>query len=119
MPDVMTQDAELKIQADCFMWFHNNYPAERKMLFHVQNKAKNAIEGAKFKTLGVVTGVSDFVLILPEGKVAWIEMKDNKGKQSSEQVAFEAKLLIRGHNYYIVRSFEEFKSLVIKLLKLN
>lgn len=85
------------------------------MLFHVQNKARNAIEGSKFKALGVVAGVSDFVLIL-HGSVWFIELKEGDGKQSNEQVTFMAKVEQRRHQYRIVRTFEEFKSLIFAVI---
>lgn len=108
--------AELSLQSDCFKWFHNTFHNERKMLFHVNNKARNAIEGNKFKAMGVVTGVSDFILVLT-GEVVFIELKNSKGRQSEDQASFEAKVLMRGHNYYIVRSLQQFQKLVISLLK--
>lgn len=102
---------ELTLQAQCFQYFHNTYPDHRQMLFHVQNKARNAIEGSKFKAIGVVKGVSDFILILPF-KVVFIELKTELGTQSPDQVTFQAKVSARGHTYKIVRSFEEFKNVI-------
>ena len=110
--------SEARLQSDCFLWFHNSFPAQRQMLFHVQNKARNAIEGNKFKSMGVVRGVSDLILILP-GRVVFIELKVGDGKQSPEQVAFEYKVLSRGHTYWVIRSLVEFQSLVTELLGAN
>lgn len=104
---------ELPIQAKCFQWHWNTYPNERQTLFHVQNKAKNAIEGSKFKAMGVVKGVSDFVLLLYK-EVVFIEMKED-GDQKPEQLSFQLKVEARGHRYFICRSFDEFKELIISL----
>lgn len=106
---------ELVTQSRCFLWFWNNYPEHRKMLFHVQNKARNAIEGNKFKALGVVKGVSDFILVTA-GAVHFIEGKTLTGRQSPDQVDFQNKVTERGHHYHIYRTESEFKTLVISLL---
>jgi len=106
---------EDRIQAECSTWFWNYYPSQRRMLFHVNNKAKNQIEGAKFKAMGVVKGVSDLCLICPNGGMVWIEMKTPKGSQKKEQKDFQAKVEARGHWYVIKRTFEEFQALIIQI----
>lgn len=111
----MTQQTHLsesRLQSDCFTWFHNSFPKHRQMLFHVQNKARNAIEGNKFKAMGVVKGVSDLILILP-GRVIFIELKTESGNQMPEQEAFQRKVTERGHEYYIIRSLKEFQEFVL------
>jgi len=108
------EKVELAMQADCFQWHWNTYPHLRKTLFHVNGKAKNAIEGSKFKAIGVVKGISDFILILPQETV-YIELKTNIGKQSSDQKLFQAQVEDSCQRYFLVRSFEEFKSLINKL----
>ena len=54
----MTED---QLQAQIFQYHWNNYPSERGLLFHVQQKARNAIEGAKFKALSLIAGFSNLV----------------------------------------------------------
>lgn len=105
---------ELAMQADCFQWHWNTYPHLRKTLFHVNGKAKNAIEGSKFKAIGVVRGISDFVLLLP-GETVYIEMKTSVGVQHKEQKEFEMKVRMQGQRYFLIRSFVEFQLLIKKL----
>jgi hypothetical protein len=102
------------MQADCFQWHWNTYPNERRMLYHVQQKAKNAVEGARFKALGVVRGPSDLVLIV-YGMVIFIELKLPGKTQHEEQIDFERKCTERGHLYLIIRSFMAFKYFINKL----
>lgn len=83
-------------------------------MFHVQNKARNDIEGAKFKALGVVGGISDLILVT-EGRVVFIELKTGTGVQSKEQRDFQQKVEARGHSYHIVRTETEFRGLVTSL----
>lgn len=109
-------NSEDQLQAYCFQWFWNNYADHRRMLFHVQQKAKNAIEGARFKAIGVVQGPSDLVFIAPKGVTVFIEMKFEDGKQSKEQVDFEIKLRQREHLYFVVKTFAQFKKLILNFI---
>lgn len=108
--------SEMMLQGQCFQWFWNTYPNLRRTLFHVQQKAMNAIEGSRFKAIGVVKGVSDMILVLPK-KVVFIEFKTTEGKQSAEQIDFEHKVTLLQHEYFICRSFVEFKEFVLSKLK--
>lgn len=109
---------EEQLQSQCTLWFWNEFPTERRMLFHVDNNSYNSIIGAKKRALGVCKGPSDLVLILC-GKVVFIEMKLDSGTQSEEQKDFEEKVKEREHQYVIIRSFEAFKKFVLKKLTEN
>ena len=103
----MTED---QLQAQCFQWHWNTFPHLRRTLFHINQKARNKIEGNKMKAMGVVPGVSDFCNLQPAG-VRWIEMKTETGTQSKDQQAFQEMVEILGMSYHLVRSFNQFKSL--------
>lgn len=105
---------EQQIQTECFIWHWNNYPEERRMLFHADNNSANAIVGNRKKSSGVVKGVSDMVLLTHSG-VAFLEFKTLVGVQSPEQKDFQSKCIERGCTYIIVRSVEQFKNLIQKL----
>lgn len=107
---------EEQLQAECYRWFWNKFIEERQMLFHVDNNSYNGIIGNRKKSLGVVKGISDFIFILPNGRTAFIEMKTEKGYQKPEQREFMHKVCERGHEYYICRSVDQFKTLILKLL---
>lgn len=109
--------SEEQLQAECFQWFTQNfYPDERRMLFHVNNKSKNKIEGNKMKAKGVVRGPSDFIFI-GYGKVSFIEMKLPGETQLPDQIDFQQQVEKRGHKYSLCYSFEEFKKLIYFLIK--
>jgi hypothetical protein len=120
---------EEQMQCEIFQWHWNTYPHLRKTLFHVQQKAKNKIEGARFKAKGVVRGVSDFILICPpdepagtpgrRGKTAYIELKVGGGGQERDQEEFQNQVEEYGcQEYYITWTPEETKALIKKLQKL-
>lgn len=105
---------EHQIQAECFQWHWNTYPLERQMLYHNNNNSVNQIAGNKMKAIGVVAGISDFTLVVDDA-VWFIEMKAEHGKQKPEQVAFQCKVVARGHFYVIIKSPEKFKELIRKI----
>lgn len=107
----MTED---QLQSDCFQWHWNTYPHERGMLFHVNQKARNKIEGNRMKAMGVVPGVSDLIYLRPLiiGPL-YIEMKSENGTQSDEQKRFERIVTEFGYTYVICRSLEHFIELVL------
>jgi hypothetical protein len=104
----MTED---KIQQEIFVYFSQNYPTG--LFFAVPNGgSRNIIEAKRLKNTGVLAGVSDLILILPNSKVLFVEVKMPKGKQSEKQIKFEYKIQYLNHTYAVVRSLSDF----IKLL---
>lgn len=106
----MIESEEEKLQAECFQWHWGTYPHKRRTLFHVQQKARNKMEGSRFKAMGVVKGISDLIMVCP-GKTIYIEMKTATGTQSDEQIDFQRQVEANGQEYYICRSLEQFQSL--------
>jgi len=98
---------EESFQQACIQWFNMQYPKYNKCLFHVQQKARNSIEGAKFKKSGVVSGVSDLILVANSG-VYFIELKTKTGKQSREQASFQKQMEEMGQNYVVIRDIYHF-----------
>ena len=108
--------SEDRLQQECYMWFHNTYFMYRGLLFHVPNGGtRNAREGAKFKTMGVVKGVSDFIFLW-KGDTFFIELKVEGGRQSDDQKRWE--VLVKGErfDYFVVWTFVEFKDLITKII---
>lgn len=111
---------EQQLQASCVQWFHNEPKLIhlRRMLHCNNNNSVNRIAGNVAKAVGVVAGVSDLELILPD-MVVFIELKTIAGKQSPEQIDFMNKVVAMHHHYFIIRTLEEFKELVWKLINLS
>jgi len=100
--------SEEKLQQDIFIWFVNTYPNKRGLLYHNLNNPRNAIQGAKLKTLGLVSGVADMTL-LHEGNAYFFELKTATGKQSKRQKEWEDQVTANKFYYKIIRSLDEFK----------
>lgn len=71
----------------------------------------NAVTGGLDRAMGVVSGVSDCILIW-NGTAHCFEFKTEKGKQSDTQIEFQKKVENEGVSYYIIRSFEQFEGII-------
>ena len=77
-------------------------------VFHVANGGKrNALEALKFKRMGVVSGISDLVCLLPHGKVGFIELKYGKNGMSESQKEFRSFCESNNYPYALCRSVGE------------
>lgn len=108
---------ENELQQKIFMYFNNNYCLKhhnpRSIIFSVPNGGfRNVIEAKKMKLTGTLSGVSDLILILPNGKLLFLELKIEKGVQSASQKEFEQRVNLLGFEYHIIRSIEQFKELI-------
>ena len=112
---------ESKIQSECFIWYNNTFCLKfhnpRGMMFSVPNElgGKNKISTALARSTGLMAGVSDTILILPNSKIIFVEFKTAKGRQSEKQKEFENRIKKHGYDYYIIRSFDEFKKIILDL----
>jgi len=103
---------ESKIQQECLMHFRNTYCLKHHnpqcLMFSVPNEGKNAIEQMRKIQIGLMSGVSDTIIVMPN-RVIFCEFKDDKGKQSPQQIDFQIKVENLGFEYWLVRSLDEFK----------
>ena len=76
--------------------------------FAIPNAGMRSLRtGARMKREGLRAGISDICVILPLGRVAWLEMKSLKGRQSIEQKGFEARCKRLGHAYAVAKTLDE------------
>ena len=118
---VRRQD-EARLQAQCYAWAWNNCPETQKLLFHVENERSdgNMIDGARRKSMGLVPGVSDLILLLPRGRYhgLMIEMKTPIGQQSAAQKEWQKLVEAQGYLYVVCRSLEQFQITINNYLDL-
>lgn len=113
------QHKESELQIQCVRWFAYEYPHLRMLLYHPKNEgtANGRVRGAIAKAEGVVAGVADLILQAPttDGlSCLAIEMKTPTGRQSQEQKLFERYITAANGKYVIVRTFDDFKSIVME-----
>lgn len=114
----MKQD-EHNTQVACVNWFRYQYPNIAKVLFAVPNGGRrDRVTGAKLKAEGAMAGVADMVLLYPTAlyHALCIEFKTKTGRQSDSQKQFAEAVKQFGNAYVIVRSFDEFVSIVEQYL---
>lgn len=68
---------------------------------------RDAATGSMLKKEGVLAGVADLEIIMPN-RVIFVELKNGKaGRQSGEQKWFEREVKCRGIEYYVWRSMDD------------
>lgn len=73
------------------------------------------IEAIGMKAQGVLPGASDLIVIhvtYTGVTLLWIEVKAEAGRQSAEQVDFQARVEALGYMYHIVKSVDQFNALI-------
>ena len=114
-------DEEHRIQVSCVGWFRMKYPHLAARLFAVPNGGRrDGITGARLKEEGVLAGVADLILLVPNADyhALLIEMKTPKGRQSDSQRAWQRA--VAGNDdylYVVVRSLEEFIKVIEEYLQ--
>lgn len=74
----------------------------------IPNGEKRHIRVAsRLKAEGVRRGTPDIFICLPEGRIAWLEMKATNGGLKPEQRAFRDKVLALGHFWASAKSIDE------------
>ncbi|MCZ4244940.1 hypothetical protein [Pedobacter punctiformis] len=106
--------SEVAIQSKAYVNLWNNRPDLRGRVFAINNNSQNSIKGALNKSMGVLPGVADMAFIRSNGAILWIEWKTQLGSQSKQQKEWEHTITQLGHEYVIVRSEDEFLSVIDK-----
>lgn len=130
---IMRNNKESRLQQQCVYWFRVQYPQYARLLTHPINEgsdhtSQDRRRQAIHKAEGTIAGVPDLLLFVPaqyhitlDGHITiethtyhglGIEMKTKTGRQSQEQKDFQKMFDAAGYKYVVVRSLEEFKSIV-------
>jgi len=106
---------EAKVQQEMVVWFRNNYQrkgVDKGIIFSVPNERAGGFMAMKDLLLtGLLSGVSDLIVVL-KGKVIFVEVKNDVGKQSEKQIKFQQQVENLGFKYYLVRNLEDFKKCI-------
>lgn len=106
---------EDNLQMACLRYFDLRFPKLRMALHHSPNGGRrDEREGARFKLMGVRPGFPDLILLFPRGKCPFlgIEMKSARGYQTEHQKEYQRYFESIGARYEIVRTKEQFISVV-------
>ena len=64
------------------------------------------------KLSGMIPGEADCLILLPEGKSLHIELKVGNNTQQPNQVDYQNSIELLGHQYFVVKTIEEFFTIV-------
>lgn len=96
-------EQELQIQVAAFM---DRIPG--LLFWHTPNGGgRSKVEASILKAMGVKPGVPDLIVLLPNGKVGFIELKAGKGVASPAQRQMMGELRARGCPCVEARSLEQ------------
>jgi hypothetical protein len=86
--------------------------------FHVPNGIKVSIAKAmRLKAMGLLSGIPDIIIVMPEEKVLWLEMKKQKGGVvSPNQQAIHHILTAMGHKVLIAKGNKDAKDQLSRIL---
>lgn len=107
------EHSENCLHMHCQKWLVDSGVFNRLLIFHVPNERQGGIGVImKFKRLGVLSGVADYLAFKSTDRKFAIELKDENGTQDKEQEKFQKRWEAAGGQYAIVRTLEEFQGTV-------
>ena len=103
---------ENKIQQEIVKYYRDNHYG-KGIMFSVPNERTGGYVAMKPLLLtGLLSGVSDLIIV-EKGRVLFVEVKTDIGRQSEKQIRFEKQITELGYNYFLVRSLKDFKNILI------
>ena len=104
---------ENQLQQQIIIWYKNNYQIHGKgLIFSVPNGgSRHILEAKTLKSTGQMAGVADLIILKPNGKTIFVELKVEKGIQSEVQKVFQSKVEALGFEYHLIKSLEQFKQI--------
>jgi len=115
---------EDRLQYELVVWFSQRYPELRGHLFEVNNDTYNVKHAIKRRSMGMISGVSDLIFIVPDsGKIAALELKapqsTHKKEHIQNQVDWGAKMVKAGGYYLITSSLHDAEMFIDNLIRNN
>ncbi len=105
------QRNEDKLQCDVVAYLRLVLDLRRYLVAAVRNEAKRSErEGALAKSMGLLPGIPDLVIIGPLCAAYWIELKTDAGKLSAEQEAVRLWMVGNGVPHAICRSVDQVRA---------
>jgi hypothetical protein len=100
--------SEHKLQVQVLDYIKREKATPDIFAFALANAGQRSLRmGARMKAEGLMAGVADLCIVMPLGRVAWLELKSHKGRQSIEQKGFQARCERLGHSYGVAKTEDE------------
>ena len=106
------------LQQKIIIWYKNEYQRHEKgLIFAIPNGgSRNVIEAKKLKATGMMAGVSDLIIMVPN-RIIFLELKTESGIQSEVQKNFQNKVEALGFEYLLIRNLKQYEDLMQTLLE--
>lgn len=109
----MLNKKEDKLQCELVLWYSGIYTSNQDFFFAIRNESKRPMYA---KSVGVVPGVSDMMLLTPFLHFFGIELKAPMSKHSREkinrQIEWGRSLLCRGGSYIMTSDIKLMKNAI-------
>ena len=115
----MRNQREHKLQVACVKWFRFRFPKYKRLLWATPNGGTRiTLEAIKLKKEGVLPGVSDLSIMIPNKKYHgfFIELKVGKNTQTENQKLFQNDVRKMGYKYEVIRNFDTFVDMVTEYM---
>jgi len=113
----MRQQHEAAVQKQIVEYLRAVLP--RAIVAAIPNGAQRTASGRPANAVaGLLPGMPDLVVVLPEGRVIWAEIKSDKGRVSPAQLSIHGQLNALGHVCVVLRSIEDARG-ALKFLKIQ
>lgn len=99
--------SETSLHFDVARYLGMAWPLDLPFTHFPAGERRDERTGGKLKRMGLKAGWPDFQLILPKGRIGFIELKVGDGKLSDEQAEFRRLAIKAGCGYAICRSVDE------------
>lgn len=109
---------EFRLQSKCAQWLWNEHPETRRCFILVDNNSDNTISALQKRAMGMVRGAADTFFYWNK-QLYFLEFKTPTGKQSDHQKLFEEVANIHSNGYVIIRTFDQFKSFILKIIDVD
>jgi hypothetical protein len=85
------------------------------LVWHTPNGGKRSKETARLmKRLGLMPGVFDLTMMLPDGRHVYLEAKVGNNDLNDDQFIFRNELIIRGIPYVVFRSVDDVRDFILQ-----
>jgi hypothetical protein len=100
---------EAKVQKEIVDYIRTVAP--QCMVFAIPNGSQRTATGRPANAVvGFTAGAPDLVVVVPGGRVLWLEVKAEKGRVSDAQLKFHLDLQARSHDIAVVRSLDDVRN---------
>ena len=97
---------ESKIQKSIIDYLRAVLP--HAVVFAIPNGSQRTASGRPANAVvGLLPGAPDLCVVLPQGRTLWLEVKSDKGRVSTNQIAVHGLFNSLGHPVPVVRSIDD------------